>query len=187
MSTSTSYRDGSIDRFMTNIYYNDSGTWREMIEMYYNDNGTWRLVFQNAPVVSLDSATTVDGADTSSGSATATCVYNLTSDGLAQVTTASGLQRVSDNWWTAAPSTGIGSSYEARLTIDSTNGNGTFGGSGVSTWLALTGGLQWTLSDTGNNVERQATRQCTVEIRDTATSTVQATATINFNTLLFGP
>lgn len=75
------------------------------------------------------------------------------------------------NWFRNAPNTGIGSSYEIRASnLTGNTPTGTF-----NTWLALSATRSWTLTRPA-----QGTSTCsfTVEIRDTATSTVQDSGTI---------
>lgn len=187
------YNDSGVWRQMTEIHYNDSGTWRRLSEMHYNDSGTWRQVFDN-DFVSLDPQAIASNRDTTSGGGTATAGYLLTTDGIAQQevntsfitdsTTISAL--AGNNWWTGKPQVGVGNSYEVRATQTATNGNGSLSGT-LGAWLALSSLRQWTLTDTGINVDRIATRTILIEIRDTATMTVQDSASVNLTTTLVGP
>lgn len=72
-------------------------------------------------------------------------------------------------WWSAAPSVGIGASYQLQIL----NASGTtVTGITVNTWTALTTGLELYIETTGPS--QSLTSQFELQIRDTATSTVQA-------------
>lgn len=74
--------------------------------------------------------------------------------------------------WDSIPST-VGN-YEVRATLVSGN---TPTGSALGSWLVLSTTRDWTLTASPGNV---LVCTLTIEIRDTATSTVRATATVNF-------
>lgn len=76
------------------------------------------------------------------------------------------------DWWTAAPQTGIGSSYWIRATVNSGTG-GTFSGT-TGSWLQLSANRSWSVSSsTGVGI-----RTLTLEISSSATgSPVLATYT----------
>ena len=103
----------------------------------------------------------------------ATCQYQLTSDGYANVIDQAGTSRVGVNWWTAAPQAGVGAGYEARWTPIS----GTPTGAAVNAWLALSSSRTWifTSSIAGTNVVSG-----TVEIRPTSGSVI-ASCTVTLN------
>lgn len=73
-------------------------------------------------------------------------------------------------WWTTAPQAGIGASYQIRATLNSgptpTAGN-------LNTWTDLTTDQTWTLTD----VIAAGPTELLIEIRDTATGTVQDSGT----------
>lgn len=74
------------------------------------------------------------------------------------------------SWWTASPSTGIGSSYEVRITsVTGTTPTGPTAG----TWTAISSAVTWSITTTGADQNLQS--NFTIEIRDTATSTTQDT------------
>lgn len=178
------YRDSSVFNKINKMYYNDSGTWLELREVWYNDNGTWTRVFSNEAIV-ITNQTAFDDADTSGGSATAETSYSLASDGRARKNL--GVDVIPGEWYSNAPVTGFGADYEARATVTFDNGNGTLGGSPTGSWESLTSGLQWTLADTGNFVERTSIRDLLIEISDDGGTTVIASAEITLRTRLFGP
>ena len=144
----------------------------------------------------------VDGArDTSGGSGTATAIWTLASDGRAteamnvstgtDAITAAAEYNATD-WFLAKPSGGVGSSWEARWNLDSSQS----GFSDVfstpfaaNTWTDISVGRSWQLQDTCNNCETTppARRTFTVEIRDVSTMTIQATGQITLVASLFGP
>lgn len=76
-------------------------------------------------------------------------------------------------WASTEPSSGVGDDYEVRLTVNS--GSNPSSGPSVSTWLALSTQRQWDLEATGTDTSLSG--NWTIEIRDTATSTVQDSAT----------
>lgn len=83
------------------------------------------------------------------------------------------LSTYTDTEWATPTSTGIGSSYEVKATMTSgTTPSGTF-----NSWLALSTARTWSLS---RSFLGTTTSGFTLEIRDTATSTVQDSATISF-------
>lgn len=84
----------------------------------------------------------------------------------------------SDTAWASPTGTGTGDAYEIQVTA--TGSGGTFTGT-TGSWVALTTNKQWTLSQSGAG---GASRDLTVSIRDTATSTVQDTAAITLSVLV---
>jgi len=78
-----------------------------------------------------------------------------------------------DTDWITPTSTGIGSSYEVRATMNSgVTPIGTF-----NSWIALSTARTWSLSRSTIGI---TTSSFTLQIRDTATDTVQDSAAIDF-------
>lgn len=189
------YNDQGTWRKMTEMHYYD-GTlpnWRELSQVWYNDQGTWRQVFDNR-TVSLNNYTVESSRDTSGGGGTATAAYILTTDGIAReeinqndgTDTTITQDIAGDNWWTGKPDAGIGTSFEVRATLNGGNAFGTFTGT-LNTWEAITVDREWSLVNTSGGItEINANRSLLIEIRDAATQTVQASATITLRALLFG-
>lgn len=105
-------------------------------------------------------------SNSGTGTGTVSVGYRLDSDGNAyKVTTAA---TAVETWLDS----GLASAYEARATVVS---GASPTGSAVGSWLALSSDLTWTVS-AGAGVSSSA--DLTIEIRDVATHTVQADATI---------
>lgn len=99
---------------------------------------------------------------------TATFIYRLGSDGKVYHNR-TGSYVAQYAWTTGAPG-----NYEARATV--TSGALTGGTSG--SWLSLSSNRDWTVQDNAAD-DRAMFAYLTMEIRDVATGTVRATATIN--------
>jgi len=83
------------------------------------------------------------------------------------------LGNYTDTEWVSPTSTGIGSSYEVRATMTSgVTPSGTF-----NSWIALSTNRTWTLSRSNLGT---TTSSFTLQIRDTATDTVQDSASFSF-------
>lgn len=80
--------------------------------------------------------------------------------------------------WASPTSTGIGSDYEIKATKTSGNSFSTPTGPTLGTWHSLSSSRQWTLSVGPNNYPEIKDCTLSIQIRDSATSTVQDTATI---------
>jgi hypothetical protein len=155
----------------------------------------------NVALVSLENNTITSNRNTASGVGQATSRWILQLNG--EATEATNINDLSDvigtpadynatDWWTGKPSAGIGTSYECRWSLfSSTSGNLDSFNTPVAenTWIDISSNRAWTLDDSCNFCEPnpQATRVITVDIRDVATQTIQATGTITFQTFLFGP
>ena len=120
-------------------------------------------------VINLNSPVTVVYA--SGGILSAVAGYRVDSDSF--VYTAANFNGVysQQEQWDSVPAT-VGD-YEVRATLVSGN---TPSGSALSTWLVLSSDRTWQLSASPGNL---LACTLTIEIRDTATSTVRATATVN--------
>lgn len=86
-----------------------------------------------------------------------------------------------DEWITLKRS-GVGSGYEARLTVVS---GATPTGSATGTWLPLSSTLSWTVTN-GGSPGSIVTSTCTLEVRRTTQGDVQATSSITFTAELIG-
>ena len=124
-------------------------------------------VLSSAPVIGLANETVQDLF----GNNPATAGYRLTNAGLIDVIPAGSF--VPAGAW-ISPQSGMGD-YEARATVSSGSG-GTLTGSATATWLNLGTTRSWTLSSGTSGL--LCDRVLTIEIRDVATSTVRASATI---------
>ena len=122
------------------------------------------------PVIKLTSPVNVIYA--SGGLLPAVAGYRVDSDSF--VYTAANFNGVysQQEQWDSDPAT-VGN-YEVQATL--TPGGDTPSGSALSSWLVLSAGRTWELSASPGNF---LTCTLTIEIRDTATSTVRATATVN--------
>ena len=191
------YRNAGVWNKMTEIGYYQGATLRDLASVWYNNNGTWLQVFNKAAAaqVSLTNRAITGSRNTSGGSGTATAIYRLSTDGIAKeqktaTSNSDSLGPLTDlpgnDWWTAKPQAGIGSSYEVRATVASTSGTGTLTGT-IGAWTTINPDQLWQLQDTGNNVERNSTRTLTIEIGLAGQSTAIASASITLNAFLFGP
>ncbi len=179
--------NGTAFQLMTEIAYQDGATLRNITEVHYKDVNTWRQVFATTIVgaVSLDDFTISSTRNTALGVGTVTAGYVLSTGGIAIDRENNGINSDAlvdsdlsgDNWWTLKPIVGIGTSYQVMVTVSATNGIGSLSGT-IGVWTTITSEQSWLLTDTGNNVNRVATREIFVQIRDVATSTVQDDATI---------
>jgi hypothetical protein len=103
---------------------------------------------------------------------TASVFIRLNSDGTISKDDGN-LANYTDTEWVSPTSTGIGSSYEVRATMTSgVTPVGTF-----NSWIALSTNRTWSLSRSSLGTTNSA---FTLEIRDTATDTVQDSAAITF-------
>lgn len=123
-----------------------------------NINGIVQL--QNA---SIDDITTLP--------TNASASYSLTALGVANETTVSGgTVQIGNNWLTGSTN---GSAYEVFATLTS----GTLSTGTTGSWLSLGTNRTWSRASTGSL--QSAT--LTIQIRDVATQTVQATATVTLS------
>lgn len=123
-----------------------------------NINGIVQL--QNA---SIDDITTLP--------TNASASYSLTALGVANETTVTGgTVQIGNNWLTGSTN---GSAYEVFATLTS----GTLSTGTTGSWLSLSTNRTWSRASTGGL--QSAT--LTIQIRDVATLTVQATATISLS------
>lgn len=149
------------------------------------------------PEVALSNTSISASRSTLGGFSTAQCIYRLQDDGVANEqhtanpsadTLTSPTTFNATDWRTDRPQIDIGDDFEAFVTVTATNGVGTFGGDSQDTWVSLGDTVKlWQLTFSGDNVEATATRSFSVTIRDVATQTTQATATVSMTCELFGP
>lgn len=109
-------------------------------------------------------------ANAFTGSATAT--YTLNSNGIEQATITGIGAGTTDlgNWVTPTTNASL---YEALVTV--VTGTLTAGSAATGSWLALSSTRSWFVTATGGTSK---SADITVQIRDTATSTVRATASV---------
>lgn len=138
-----------------------SSAWKTVSKAWVGVGGAWKE-FYNA--VSLPSTITENKPTVSPTAATAGIIFN--SNG----TYAASDGAPSGNWFSPT-TTGVGGSYEIRWTTTS----GSLDSGTAGSWLALSSNRTFSITQStpGNK-----TCVGTVEIRDTATSTVQTTCTV---------
>jgi hypothetical protein len=102
--------------------------------------------------------------------AVAIVVYALDPDGYVYTSAGSTVVYVQQEQWDNAPATT--SNYQVRATLVS----GTAPGGTLGSWTTVSARQAWTLVTTSGFLK---TCVLTIEVRDIATSTVQATATVN--------
>lgn len=159
------YQDGGSSRTGIALYYQDGVTLRTITEAWYQDGANLRKVWPAAAA-----ALTNHAISATSGGGTVTATFTLDSAGVASGATSpggTGGGTYSGEWMLVGPS----SAYEARFTITS----GALSTGTAGTWLNLGTSRAWTVT---RNTVGTSTCQGTVEIRDAATLTVLATATI---------
>lgn len=159
------YGDAGTNRTITSITYGDAGTNRTLIQIWYGDAGTNRLVWPSQ-VVSL---TNHSPYASNTGVGTITATFTLDNAGLASETTLPGGTIGYAPEWLSA---GTPANYDCRwTTLSGTLSTGTAG-----VWQNLGTTRAWS-RNAGAGVGVM-TCSGTLEIRDAATLTVLATATI---------
>lgn len=119
------------------------------------------------PLIQLTTPRTISFT---SGGVTARAGYGLDPDSYVYTAANSAGTYSQSEQWDSIPSTT--SNYEVRATLVSGN---TPAGSALATWLVVSSFRSWMLTATAGNL---LTCVLTVEVRDTATSTVRATASV---------
>lgn len=120
------------------------------------------------PIIQLTTPRTI--SFTSGGILTARAGYGLDPDSYVYTAANSAGTYSQSEQWNSIPSTT--GNYEVRATLVS---GSTPAGSALATWLAVSSFRSWMLTATAGNF---LTCVLTVEVRDTATSTVRATASV---------
>lgn len=138
-----------------------SGSWVDIAVVKAKKAGTWVQVW---PLVAITNQSVERFA-----SSALTASYTLNTSGIVQKTEG-GSTTTLETWLLVGASSG----YEARATVLSGDSPT---GSALATWLALSTTRAWTLTDAVND-GIPLTCSLSVEIRDTATNTVQDTAII---------
>lgn len=179
------YKDSGAWSKINQFYYNDAGTWRELREAYYNDNGIWKRFFTNERI-EITNQVASQTVNTVPGPATATASYTLTSTGVAQKVDGGASSDIAGEWYSQAPSVGIGADYEVRATQLNKTGGGTLTGT-LNTWTSLNSNQSWSFSQTGTSTENFSSIDLLIEIRDSATTTVVTDAEITLSANLIGP
>jgi len=160
-------RDGGTWRDIVDPSVRVSGVWQPVQEAWTRVSGTWQRYYNRAPVISISNQTVSDVGVNNPASAG----YRLTDAGAIQ-TIVNGSATTIGNW--ISPLSGF-SDYEVEVTV--TGSGGTFTGpTGAGVWSNLGTTRTWELSSSASGAF--FSRTLTVSIRDVATSTVQATATI---------
>jgi len=75
------------------------------------------------------------------------------------------------DWWSAAPEAGLGDDYEVKATVSSGSNPST---GTVGSWQALSSNRAWSLRQVTNG---SSSSSLLIQIRDTATQTIQDSAT----------
>ena len=138
-----------------------AGSWVDIATVKAKKAGSWVQVW---PMVAITNQSVSRVASTS-----LTATYTLNTSGIVQKTEG-GSTTTLETWLQA----GAAGDYEVRATKLSGDSPT---GSALATWLPLSSTQAWTLTDAVND-GIPLTCTLTVEIRDTATSTVQDTASI---------
>ena len=148
----------------TTISLNDTAV-RDLISKALNAQSGFSE-FYGASAVGVD-LQTASASSLEFGTATAT----LTAESDGEVSGVGSTGLTTPDWWSAAPDVGVGADYEIRATLLSgtTPTSGTLG-----TWLSLSSNRSWSMV---RSTDGTSSCSLTIEIRDTATSTVQGTAT----------
>lgn len=154
--------DAGTWRTPTGVYVNDAGTWRTITNVYVNDAGTWREVFTGDTF----NTTNVDVQELNLGNAAA--YFNMLSNGTITEFTNLGGTVGHGNWVTPTSSA---ANYQVRATLLT----GALSSGITGSWLTMTSNQAWACADSAGIT--QAT--LTIEIRDTATSTVRATFNVS--------
>lgn len=115
----------------------------------------------------------------SDGTSTKAVNENVNSDDLEYSTYSS------TTWYTPQPSTSIGDDYDVYVEIDSEVGTGDITGT-FDSWQSLGTDRTWSASKTGQDEEAMYTVVLNINIRDTATQTIQATGQITLRASIFG-
>lgn len=147
-----------------------SGAWAAAGFVKAMKSGVWSLVWPSlAASVSNQTIATV-GA--SAGGASVS--YIIDSDGLVYQKLGTGGATSIETWLDA----GTNTNFEVRFTQTSTNGIGSLTGT-LDTWLATTSDN--TIQVSGAGIGQTASRDITVEIRETVTNTVLTTAAVQLD------
>ncbi len=131
----------------------------------------------------LDGDTVSRNGFTTSGTSVSTIAgVRLETDGGMQTSEGTGTgadwqDYASGEYANTEPDAGLGSDYEARLTVLS--GDTPTASPGTGVWVGLGTERDWTLGVTGENVSKSGSWK--LEIRDAATSTLQASATFTIS------
>lgn len=129
------------------------------------------VVAGTGAVVNITNQTASDTETAGLGATLALAGYNLTSTGTVQTIELFTVNDVED-WVT--PTSAAGAAYQVRATVSS--GDTPNSGSALNTWLTLGSDQVWYQSNNVPGTVRNGT--LLIEIRDTATSTVQDSATV---------
>lgn len=134
----------------------------------------------SAGSVTLPGTTTFNTQAAGAPTTTQTAGFKFKTDGTIDKMN-NGVDAYIQDWWSAAPSGGIGSSYQVRATLSGGSApNGS--SSALNTWFTMSSDIHW-LASQGSI----GSRNCVilVQIRDVATMTIQDSATYDMTALIF--
>lgn len=170
MANDLSINVGGTWKSIDNAEINVGGVWKQVDSVKINVAGVWKTVWENV-TAALTGASLLDSSTTPTDSEVG---YQLTTGGLERSYQGIGQPYVTiDTWLTS----GVASDFECRLTVNSGTAPA---GSANGSWLGLGTTRAWTLTDT-SSIGGPITNNCTIEIRDVATSTVRASATVTMS------
>lgn len=151
------YHDGSAVRKVKELHYHDGTAIRKVKEAWYHDGTAVRKVYTGAEIVNpLVVPNVTHGA---LSSASQSVWINFYADGTLQGFRQGNNLSWTRNWFTPTQS-GIGGSYWVRATLVSGD---TPTGSGLNTWLPLSGVRTWTLTAPSGGAF--SSRRCTLQIQ----------------------
>ena len=176
----TYVKDAGTWKPVKGLYVKDAGTWKTVKQGWVKDAGVWKQFFAGVTIsnpLGFNGNTYSDTDPFITNSAN--CSVSLYSDGTWTVDSGSLGNLASGNWATPT-TTGIGSSYWVRYTLNSTSGSST-GTTWTTTtgWLALSSTRTALVTASSPTVNRTRTAAYTVDIAsDSAGTTIVSTSTI---------
>lgn len=172
---SMSVRDAGTWKAVNELHVKDAGTWKSVQKGWVRDAGVWKEFFSGFAI----NITNKSVSDLGFTVRTYTSSIAFRNTGQLRGTTAGVGTTDYPNEWQNPVGGATASDYEVRATEVSQTGVATRTGT-MNTWLNLGTDRTWTL--TANNPS-QGVRTWVIdfEIRDVATSTVQATARITLD------
>lgn len=147
-----------------NIHVGVSGAWKQVNVAWIGVGGVWKKLYERWAAAL--SNVTRSRIVTSPANATAT--YRVKNDGTCDSTANNTLD---EGTWLLAGSVG---DYEVRATLNS----GSLASGTTGSWLSCSTTREWAVTVTSDLGGTQAAN-LTIEIRDTATSTVRASCTVS--------
>lgn len=147
------------------------GAWKNVAKAWIGVGGVWKECFTYGSVAL---STIADQTNTISPSDATTSLTLANTGGITTQENGGGNQ----TWLTA----GSASDYECRLTQSGLTG-GSMGGAALATWLGCGTSRTWSLTNSTNG-NSTYTFTGTLEIRDVATSTVQASCSVTLSAIV---